>query len=185
MKKLLFCLLFGLVTGLYANTGIQDVYWDMPYTKLLLEKKVIEDEMTNVKVLIETNKDNKYIYFFDASTDKLKEILIIGNSTKQFKNKVKTIYFTNYRYEKKSLLEVKGIKCNNLEIYPYLLFMEQVNNYFNQKSGLFNEIINEKLNKSPKGEIQICQSTENTIAFIFENIIENENFIILLPHKGE
>lgn len=191
MKKLLFCLLFGLVTGLYANTGIQDVYWDMPYTKLLLEKKVIEDEIQykteTIKVLIESKKKESYVYFFDKTTDKLKLIITNTKNIKYFKKNIKIEFFTTYaNYNKREISDVSNFKCNNNFIKPYLIFIEELlkgkeSEYLNTVISQYQE---ENIKEKAKGKIQIC-NIENTNAVIFENIIENENFIILLPYKGE
>ena len=191
MKKLLFCLLFGLVTGLYANTGIQGVYWDMPYTKLLLEKKVIENNMKGYKILQE--KDVNTFYCFDEKLNNLK-FIVISKSTNKNINKFskiqkKTVIYFDKILKKESINEyvISQRLYAPEELTPYLFLVDESLKYKNNEKSNFIDYI-KKANikkKIAKGKIQICQSTENTIAFIFENIIENENFIILLPHKGE
>jgi hypothetical protein len=185
MKKIILSLILFLnLFCVFAETGIKNVYWQMPYDKLLMEKKVFEDKMVyagdEIKILTEKNNDYVFYLFYK---EKLFSIIIDTDSKKYIKEKkcIELIYndrMYGSRYFENQMLPVEYI--TGIDISKYLFYMEESCDYIDDVSRFF-DTIKEKNIKKSKVKIAIYQSTPETKAFVFENIIKDETFIVLLP----
>lgn len=98
MKKLLFCLLFGLVTGLYANTGYKNYYWRMPEQKAIVTQNLIKGDSckhNNKQINIYYEKGNTDLLFFcDESLD-----FIVRTNTDYKESKINEVFIKSEIFE--------------------------------------------------------------------------------------
>lgn len=193
MKKIILSLILLFNVFCVFATGINKVYWRMPYDKLMFEKQVVEVsaffEDESFKILQE-NKNSESIYYLFRKYDN-KLISIIINTKKDYKyikNRTDAqAYFSNLNYTREFLsnLSIQWGYISSEEIIPYFVLLKECDNYFSTDgSNYFNSMKEKNIQKADaKSSITIYQSTPETKAFVFENVIENESFIILLPSK--
>lgn len=191
MKKIILSLILLFNVFCVFATGINKVYWRMPYDKLMFEKQVVEGsaffEDESFKILQE-NKNSESIYYLFRKYDN-KLISIIINTKKDYKyikNRTDAqAYFSNLNYTREFLsnLSIQWGYISSEEIIPYFVLLKECDNYFSTDgSSYFNSMKEKNIQKADaKSSVTIYQSTPETKAFVFENVIENENFIILLP----
>lgn len=185
MKKKILFLLILLNCFLSFATGLKNVYWDMPYNKLLIEKPVVENSMKlggiTYEILEErSQKENIYYIFLFKKLN-----MIIIDTTKPQKyikeKKCVDLIYDDTSYEADYLIENTPQKYNCAHhIKKYLLMVDECYDYLGECSSYINQM-KEKNIKESKIKISIYQSTENTKAFVFENIIKDETFMVLLP----
>jgi hypothetical protein len=173
-------------------TGIKNVYWEIPYDKLLFEKQVVEDSCyleEKIKILQENIKDESIYYLFTKNNELFSIIVNTKKDYEYIKNKTNAQNYLsslNYKRDFLSNLSTNWGFISNEEISPYFVLLIECNNYLNNSegSGYFNALKEKNISKEDaKSSVTIYQSTPETKAFVFENVIENENFIILLPSK--
>lgn len=170
MKKLLFSLLFGLVTGLYANTGYKNYYWRMPEQKAIVTQNLIKcatNKYNNKQINIYYDKDNTDLLFFcDESLD-----FIIRKSTNYKNTKINEVIINNQYFN-----NITDITNSTEVVYMFLsifvnitnipneyILEKEIGNYIKFEFYEYNkDTMLTKINYQNYGEIEILSMYFNT-----------------------